>query len=80
VLFDLTSGRLAGRGCMSLRYRQSAGQAEFEGLLAGLAAARDAGVASLAVQVGKRGVAGPRQQAADSTCEWVAEQGNGRVW
>ncbi|WIA29900.1 hypothetical protein OEZ86_012369 [Tetradesmus obliquus] len=50
VLFDLASGRLAGRGCMSLRYRQTSGQAEFEGLLAGLAAARDARVACLAVQ------------------------------
>lgn len=56
VLFDLASGRLAGRGCMSLRYRQTSGQAEFEGLLAGLAAARDARVACLAVQVGARRV------------------------
>jgi hypothetical protein len=55
VLFDLASGRLAARGCMSLRYRHTAGQAEFEGLLAGLRAALEARVASLAVQVRRPG-------------------------
>jgi hypothetical protein len=65
VLFDLTSGRLAARGCMSLRYRQSAGQAEFEGLLAGLAAAKEARVTSLAVQVGADG--GGRQSSTGSS-------------
>ncbi|KAF8066161.1 hypothetical protein HT031_002483 [Scenedesmus sp. PABB004] len=50
VLFDLTTGRLVGRGCMSLPYGQTAGRAEFEGLLAGLEAAQAAGVRHLAVQ------------------------------
>lgn len=62
VLFDLASGRLAARGCMSLRYRQTASQAEFEGLLAGLRAALDARVASLAVQVGGAVLATPQLQ------------------
>jgi hypothetical protein len=50
-MYDLSSGRLAGRGCMSLPYGRTSGQAEFEGLLAGLAAAHEAGVRNLAVQV-----------------------------
>jgi ribonuclease HI len=51
VLFDLTSGKMVARGCMSLPYGSSAGRAEFEGLNAGLQAALDAGIGSLAVQV-----------------------------
>eukprot|EP00879_Flechtneria_rotunda_P004463 GHRR01004716.1.p1 GENE.GHRR01004716.1~~GHRR01004716.1.p1 ORF type:complete len:552 (+),score=217.10 GHRR01004716.1:420-2075(+) len=50
VVFDLTSGQLLARGCMSLPYGQSASRAEFEGLLAGLKAALAAGVRHLAVQ------------------------------
>jgi hypothetical protein len=49
VLFDLTSERLAGRGCMSLCYRQSAGQAEFEGLLAGLWSGKEAACTCISV-------------------------------
>jgi len=52
VLFDLTTGRLALRGCMSLPYGATVGTAEFEGLLAGLQAAYDLGIRNLAVQVG----------------------------
>eukprot|EP00775_Hariotina_reticulata_P004362 gene4362-4615_t len=50
VLFDLTSGKMVGRGCMTLPYGCSAGRAECEGLIAGLQAAQDAGISSLAVQ------------------------------
>lgn len=51
VLFDLASGVLLQRGCMSLPYGVNAGQAELEGLVAGLEAAVQAGVRHLAVQV-----------------------------
>jgi hypothetical protein len=51
VLFDLTTSRLALRGCMSLPYGYNVSSAEYEGLLAGLQAAYDAGVRSLSIQV-----------------------------
>lgn len=51
VLYDLTTHRLSLRGCMSLPYGYAVGSAEFEGLLAGLQAAYDAGVRHLAIQV-----------------------------
>lgn len=62
VLYDLTSGRLALRGCMSLPYGYTGAGAEYMGLLAGMTAALRAGVRCLAVQV---------------SCEWVGGWGVG---